>query len=83
MPTSIDWPLKNPPRRRRRFFLLLAVLAVIFFSFRTAVSYFVDLLWFRSLNYGAVFTKTLALEWGVFAFFVTATFLILLDHLLL
>jgi len=77
MPTSIDWPLKNPPRRRRRFFFLLAVLAVIFFSFRTAVSYFVDLLWFRSLNYGAVFTKTLALEWGVFAFFVTATFLIL------
>jgi uncharacterized membrane protein (UPF0182 family) len=77
MPTSIDWPLKNPPRRSRRFFLLLAVLAVIFFSFRTAVSYFVDLLWFRSLNYGAVFTKTLFLEWGVFAFFVTATFLIL------
>jgi uncharacterized protein len=77
MPTSIDWPLKNPPRRRRRFFLLLAVLVVIFFSFRTAVSYFVDLLWFRSLNYGAVFTKTLALEWSVFALFVTATFLIL------
>jgi uncharacterized protein len=77
MPTSIDWPLKNPPRRRRRFFLLLAVLAVIFFSFRTAVSYFVDLLWFRSLNYGAVFTKTLTLEWSVFALFVTATFVIL------
>ncbi len=77
MHKSIDWPLKNPPRRRRSFFLLLAVLAVIFFSFRTAVSYFVDLLWFRSLNYGAVFTKTLALEWGVFVFFVTATFLIL------
>jgi uncharacterized protein len=76
MPTSIDWPHKNPPRRRR-FFLLLAFLAAIFFSFRTAVSYFVDLLWFRSLSYGAVFTKTLALEWGVFAFFVTATFLIL------
>jgi uncharacterized membrane protein (UPF0182 family) len=77
MPTSIDWPLKNPPRRRRRFFFLLALLAVIFFGFRTAISYFVDLLWFRSLNYGAVFTKTLFLEWCVFAFFVTATFLIL------
>jgi uncharacterized membrane protein (UPF0182 family) len=77
MPTSIDWPLKNPPRRRRRFFFLLALLAVIFFSFRTAISYFVDLLWFRSLNYGAVFTRTLVLEWSVFAFFVTATFLIL------
>jgi uncharacterized protein len=77
MPTSIDWPLKSPPRRRRRLFFLLALLAVIFFSFRTAVSYFVDLLWFRSLNYGAVFTKTLVLQWSVFAFFVTATFLIL------
>ena len=29
MPTSIDWPLKNPRRRRRRFFLILAVLAVV------------------------------------------------------
>src|SRR6202166_2330381 len=77
MPTSIEWPLKHPPRRSRRFFLLLAVLVVIFFSFRTAVSYFVDLLWFRSLNYGAVFTKTLTLEWSGFALFVTATFVIL------
>ena len=62
MPTSIDWPLKNPQRRRRRFFILLAVLAVIVFGGRTAVSYFVDLLWFRSLGYGSVFTKTLALR---------------------
>ena len=63
MPTSIDWPLKHPQRRRRRFFILLAVLAVIVFGGRTAVSYFVDLLWFRSLGYGSVFSKTLALQW--------------------
>jgi uncharacterized membrane protein (UPF0182 family) len=77
MPTSIDWPLKHPPRRGRRFFILLAVLAVIFFSFRTVVSYFVDLLWFRSLGYGSVFSKTLALQWGVFSIFAIATFCIL------
>src|SRR5271155_2596211 len=77
MPTSIDWPLKNPRRRRRRFLLLLAFLAVIVLGGRTAVSYFVDLLWFRSLGYGSVFTKTLALQWSIFAVFVAATFFIL------
>jgi uncharacterized membrane protein (UPF0182 family) len=37
----------------------------------------VDLLWFRSLGYGDVFWKTLSLQWGVFAAFAAATFLIL------
>src|ERR1700677_4046197 len=77
MPTSIDWPLKHPPRRRRRFLFLLVALAIIFFGFRTAVSYFVDLLWFRSLGYGSIFTKTLGLEWSIFAVFAVLTFLIL------
>jgi uncharacterized protein len=76
MPKSIDWPLKRPPRRRR-FFLILALLAVIVFGGRTALSYFVDLLWFRSLGYGAVFSKTLGLEWSIFVAFALATFLIL------
>src|ERR1700677_1793262 len=77
MPTSIDWPLKNPQRRRRRFLILLAVLGVIVFGGRTAVSYFVDLLWFRSLGYGSVFSKTLVLQWSIFALFAAATFFIL------
>jgi uncharacterized protein len=76
MPTSIDWPLKRPPRRRR-FLLFVALLAVVVFGGRTALSYFVDLLWFRSLGFGAVFSKTLALEWSIFAVFSAATFLIL------
>ena len=75
MPTSIDWPLKSP-RRRGRFFILVAILAVIFLGSRTAVSYFVNLLWFRSLGYGHVFTRSLALQWGIFALFGLATFLI-------
>ncbi len=79
MPESIDWP-RTPaarPRHRRRLVLILAVLAVIFFGSRTALSNYVDLLWFRSLGYGDVFWKTLSLQWGVFALFAAATFLIL------
>jgi hypothetical protein len=78
MPESIDWPPPHPPKRRRRTFLLiLAVFAVIFFGGRTALSYYVDALWFGSLGYGDVFWKTLSLQWGVFATFTAATFLIL------
>jgi hypothetical protein len=81
MPESIDWPpappRTHPPRRRHRFLLILAVLAGIFFGGRTALSYYVDLLWFRSLSYGDVFWKTLSLQWGMFTAFAAATFLIL------
>jgi uncharacterized protein len=78
MPESIDWPPTRAARpRRRRLVLILAVLAVIFFGGRTALSNYVDLLWFRSLGYGDVFWKTLGLQWGVFTAFATATFLIL------
>jgi uncharacterized protein len=81
MPESIDWPPpltgRTPPRRRRRFLLIFVVLAAIFFGGRTALSYYVDVLWFGSLGYGDVFWKTLGLQWGIFAAFTTATFLIL------
>jgi uncharacterized protein len=77
MPESIDWPFTHPPRRRRRFLLILAVLAVIVFGGRTALSYYVDLLWFGSLGYGDVFWKTLNLRWGIFAAFAAATVVIL------
>jgi uncharacterized membrane protein (UPF0182 family) len=77
MPESIDWSLPHPPWRRRRFFLILAVLAGIVFGGRTALSYYVDVLWFGSLGYRDVFWKTLSLQWGIFAAFAAATFLIL------
>jgi len=77
MPESIDWPRTLPPRRRRRFFLILVVLACIVFGGRTALSYYVDALWFGSLGYGGVFWKTLNLQWGIFTAFAAATFLIL------
>ena len=80
MRESIDWPPHPQPtrRRRRRFLLLiLVVLAVIFFGGRTALSYYVDLLWFGSLGYGDVFWKTLTLQSETFTAFAAATFLIL------
>jgi uncharacterized membrane protein (UPF0182 family) len=77
MPEFIDWPPTQTPRRRRRILLILAVLAGIVFSGRTALSYYVDLLWFGSLSYGDVFWKTLSLQWGAFTAFAAATFLIL------
>src|ERR1035437_2673172 len=79
MSESIDWPPSHPgrPGRRRRFLLILIVLAVIFFGGRAALSYYVDVLWFRSLGYGNVFLKTLSRQWEVFTAFAAATFLIL------
>src|SRR5271163_1763079 len=79
MPESIDWPPPQParPRRRRRFLLILVVLVGVVFGGRTALSYYVDVLWFRSLGYGDVFWKTLSLQWGIFTAFAAATFLIL------
>jgi uncharacterized membrane protein (UPF0182 family) len=76
MPDIIDW--QQPRRRPRRlFFLGLAVLAVIIYSSRTALSYYVDSLWFSSLGYEDVFRKTLSLQWAVFAAFLAVTFLFL------
>ena len=76
-PESIDWPAPPPPRRRRRFIIILVILAVVLFGGRTALSYYIDVLWFGSLGYGEVFWKTLSMQWGIFAAFTVATFLIL------
>jgi hypothetical protein len=76
MPDIIDW--QQPPRRHHRlFFVVLAVLAIVIFSGRTALSYYVDALWFGSLGYGDVFRKTLGLQWAVFTAFFAVTFLLL------
>jgi uncharacterized membrane protein (UPF0182 family) len=77
LPGSLNWPKHTrPPSRRRKLLLLLVVVAGILFGGRTALSYWVDLLWFRSLGYSDVFWKTLSLQCGIFAVFAAATFLI-------
>jgi uncharacterized membrane protein (UPF0182 family) len=80
MPESIDWPPPTRPARPRgrgRLLIVLAIFAVIFFGGRAALSYYVDLLWFRSLGFADVFFKTLSLQSEVFAVFAAATFVIL------
>jgi len=80
MPETINWPkLTTPPRRSHRaLFLFIAIVAILVLGGRTALSYWVDLLWFNSLGYGDVFWKARGLEWGIFAAIFALTFLILL-----
>jgi uncharacterized membrane protein (UPF0182 family) len=80
LPETINWPLHTqPPRQRRgKIFFLVAIIVAMVLASSTAISYWVDLLWFRSLGYGEVFWKTRSLEWGVFAGFAAATFVILM-----
>ncbi len=77
MHDSIHWPTIRRPGRRRHFVVLLVVVAAIVIAGRTALSYYVDALWFGSLGYRDVFWKTLILQWGTFAGFGAATFFIL------
>jgi uncharacterized membrane protein (UPF0182 family) len=76
-PEIVEWTPPRAPHRRRRFLIVVAVLAAVFFGAQTVLSYYVDVLWFGSLGYASVFWKTLNLQWGVFAAFTLATFLIL------
>ena len=82
-----DWPpLRRPAHttrqnelssRRRWLWVVLALIAVVLFAGRSWLSYYVDVLWFGSLGYGAVFWKTLALQWGIFAVSGVVTFVFL------
>jgi uncharacterized membrane protein (UPF0182 family) len=78
-PHSLHWPqqAKTSKPRRHGILILIAVIAAVLFIARIALSYWVDLLWFRSLGYGEVFWKTQCLQWSIFAGFTLATFLIL------
>ena len=80
MPDSIDWPIpaKSSRPRHRGLVLLLIAIAIVVFGSRTSLSYWVDLLWFRSLGYSDVFLKSRGLAWGIFAPFGIVTFAYLL-----
>jgi uncharacterized membrane protein (UPF0182 family) len=75
----------RPPSRggRRILIALVAIVLVLLFSARTALSFWVDLLWFRSLGFGDVFWTARALQWSAFAGFAVATFALLFGAFLL
>ena len=77
MAETIDWPPPRRPRRRRGLPIILGVLAVLVLGGGTALSYYVDALWFDSLGFADVFWKTLKLQGQSFTFFFAATFVIL------
>src|SRR5262245_28374421 len=82
MAETIDWPLKRSRRRRGRLFLIAAVFLLLL-SGGTALSYYVDALWFDSLGYVDVFWKTLNLQAEIFTAFFLLTFLVLYGSFLL
>jgi hypothetical protein len=57
--------------------LLLAGLAVIVLAGGTALSYYVESLWFTTLGFSGVFWRTLNFQAAVFAIFAVVTFLAL------
>ncbi len=68
--TTIDWP---PRKRRGGRFLLYGVLAAMFLGGGTALSFYVDSLWFASLGFSDVFYTTLRAQGLVFTVFFSLT----------
>jgi uncharacterized membrane protein (UPF0182 family) len=76
VPQTID---AHQRKRSLNIPLLVAVfiVVVILFGSSSALSWYVDALWFKALGYGGVFWKSWELEWGSFAFFSVTSFLLL------
>ena len=80
--TTLDWP---PPRRRRRRgrLLLFGLLAAILLGGGTALSYYIESLWFDSLGFSAVFWKTINIQALIFSAVFAATVAVLYGSFLL
>jgi uncharacterized protein len=79
MPEIVDWQVRggNPRPLRARFLILIVVVGFLALAGRISLSWWVELLWFRSLGFAEVFWRTLKLEWGVFWIFAAATFVLI------
>ena len=70
----IDWPPDDRrPKRRRGLIFIVVVAGLLLLSAGTALSYYVDALWFESLGYVDVFWKSLNLQAAVFTSFFAVT----------
>jgi hypothetical protein len=79
---TIDWPPQRRRRRNGRLFILL-ILAALVIAGGTALSYYVDALWFGSLGYGDVFWTTLNFQADLLIAFTVVTFGVLYGAFLL
>lgn len=75
----VVYPIRERPEMKHRGFLIWIVLAILLvvFSARTAISYYVDSLWFASLGYAPIFWRTLRFEWTAFVVPFLVTFLVI------
>jgi uncharacterized membrane protein (UPF0182 family) len=80
--TVVDWPPPRRPRRQGRL-IVLALLATLFLVGATALSYYVEALWFDSLGFGDVFWTNLRLRGAIFSAGAVITFLVLYGSFLL
>jgi uncharacterized membrane protein (UPF0182 family) len=78
---TIDWPPRRRPRRRG-WVIVLAALALVALAGGTALSYYVESLWFGTLGFSAVFWKTLNFQAALFLLFTAATFITLFGSFL-
>jgi uncharacterized membrane protein (UPF0182 family) len=74
MADPIDWPPRRTPPRRRMRFAIFALAVILLISASTALSYYVDALWFGALGYSQVFWTTLNFQGAAFAAFFLVTF---------
>jgi uncharacterized membrane protein (UPF0182 family) len=78
LPVIIDSQHEFRTRRKPRLLLAIAaILAAFLIAIWVSLSYWVDLLWFRSLGYDQVFWTNLRVQGFTFAAFSIATFLLL------
>jgi len=75
--TTIDWPPPKPARGRRGRIVAIALAFFVLLSAGTALSYYVDSLWFDSLGFSDVFWTALNQRATVFSVFTFATFVVL------
>jgi uncharacterized membrane protein (UPF0182 family) len=74
--STIDWPPPAPRGRPVRL-IAFAMAAVVLLGGGTALSYYVESLWYDSLGFSAVFWTTINVEAFVFTLFTVVTFLAL------
>lgn len=72
---TIDWPPPQP--RRRGALFVFGVLAILALTLGTALSYYVESLWFDSLGFSSIFWTTLRTQGLAFVTFTVTTFLLL------